>query len=158
MKASRLHLGLLLLQALCLAGITLLVSTLTLDAIQGPVASYRSVAVLTPAVRAGQHFEARVAYAKFRDCGGTGLVLLTHSATGEVKRVSTIALGDRTPGEFSVIRRFQVPADAALGPSQFTETLHYQCPEGPSLVRSPPMPVIVRPQAKVSTSPESGGE
>ena len=143
MVDKKLNIFLVALQGLCVAGIALLLVALTLDALEGPVAVYRSATVLTPHVRPGQAFEARVEYEKFRDCGGTAIVSFTSDRTGESHVIATLPLGDRPPGTWTRIRRYIVPPEAAPGSARFTETLSYVCPSGASVVRSPTMPFTV---------------
>jgi hypothetical protein len=135
-----------ILHALALAGISLLVTSLTLDAIQGPPSAYLSVAPVVREVERGSVFRALVGYKKNRECAGNAIVTLTHAGTGEHRIVTSMPIGDRRPGEWTVERRYLVPEDAKPGLSYFSETLAYQCKEGPSIVRSPQMFVTITPR------------
>ena len=140
------QLTLIVLHALALAGISLMVTSLAIDAIQGPPASYTGAAPLVHEVEQGGVFKTVMGYRKTRDCAGSVIVTLTHRESGHHQIVSSATIGDRPAGEWTVERRYLVPEDAKPGLSYFSETLAYQCKEGPSIVRSPQMFVTITPR------------
>ncbi len=140
--SSRWHYIMISLQGVAVGGLAFMATLSVTSLFDRPAASYEEAVTLTPMVVPGGMFEARVTYKKHRECLGTAIVSFS-GANDESRVVLTLPLGDRPPGVFTVRRRYPVPPSASPGLAQFTETLAYQCADGPSVVRSPPMQFAV---------------
>lgn len=113
--------------------------------------SYMAAVLLTPPVteilsfgpavsdrvQRGGVLSVHVTYRKNTDCPGVVLVNLDDAGPETETVVSERRLGNREPGEWSIIRRYDIPADATPGPATLQEILVYECSWRGSITRSP---------------------
>lgn len=86
-------------------------------------------------VGAGETLEVWTTYAKRWDCGGEFFVRLVVNETPYT--LHTGRLGDREPGEWTILRRYTIPLGIPSGAAKVQEVLIYDCDWGQFTVHSP---------------------
>ena len=113
------------------------ISFIVWTVLEGPPVKYGEFVMLTKTVPKNGIVEVKATYTKSRECPGEFVIALGNEKEPAGFVILSRALGNRSVGTWTIVRRFDLPKDEPAGRKWLQETLLYDCGLRVYTVRSP---------------------